>query len=59
MTGAGVLSIIICKISYQEEFGSIVLLKVDKNPKISFHNTILTFCLAVSFGVKNNKKVFA
>lgn len=47
MTSAGIFSIIICKLTYQEEFRLIVFFNVNKSLKIGLNNAILTFYLAI------------
>ena len=52
VTGAGVLGVIVRKLSHREKPGPVVLLEVDKSSKVCFHRAILAFCLAVSLRIK-------
>ena len=56
VASACILFVIICKLSHREESGPIILLEIDKDPKIGFHCTILTFGLAVSLRIKHGKE---
>lgn len=57
MASAGIFSVIIHKLIYQQKFNLIVLLKIDKNLKINLYNTLLLFDLAISLKIKSNKKL--
>ena len=56
MAGACVFRVIIRKLGHRQEPGPIVLLEINKNLKVRFHCTILTFGLAVSLRVKRGGK---
>lgn len=56
IVGAGIFSIVICKLSYWQEPDLIVLLKINKDLKIYFYYTILIFGLVINFRVKCSKK---
>ena len=47
MANASVLGIIISKLSYWQKLYLIILLKIDKNSKLSFYCTILLLDLVV------------
>lgn len=56
MTNASIFTVIICKLSYEDESDLINLFKVNKILKIDLHNTVLSFCLAFSLRIKSNGK---
>lgn len=56
-TNISILSIIIYKRNYQQMLYLVILLKVNKNLKLYFYYTILTFYLDISSKIKNYKKL--
>lgn len=48
VTGKYIYCINVGKFSYQKEFNIIILLIINRNPKINLYYTILLFCLAIS-----------
>lgn len=48
-----VFYIIISKFGYYQKFNPVILLKIDKNLKVNFYNTILLIYLAISLLVKS------
>ena len=53
IAGAGIFGIVIGKLYHRKKPYPIILLKVDKGLKISFHCTILPFSLAIYLQVKD------
>ena len=51
MAGARILGVVVCNLSYWEEPGPIVLLKVNKGLEVRFHCIILLFRWAVRLRV--------
>lgn len=56
MTGAFIIGIIICKPSYWKEPIPIILLEVDKDSKVHFYHTIVTFGPAVSLKIEGGEE---
>lgn len=56
MINASILCIIICEFRYYKESSLIDLFKIDKNLEVSFHNTVLPFCLAINLGIENGEE---
>ena len=56
VASTGIFGIIIGKFCYKKKLYLIILLKVDKNLKISFYYTILPFNLVVYLRIKSGKK---
>ena len=54
VAGACILGVVISKLSYWQEPCPIILLKIDKDSKISFHCAVLPLRLAVCLRVKGN-----
>ncbi len=57
MANACILLIIISEFSYWKEFSPIILFIIDENPKISLHQTILPFDLAIILRAKGSKEL--
>lgn len=55
MANISIFSIFIYKPSYWQKLGLIVLLKIDKNLKISFYSNFIPFCLAINLDMKDSK----
>ena len=51
-----IYGIIIGKLCYKKKLCLIILLKVDKNLKVSFYCTILSLSLTICLWVKSSKK---
>lgn len=51
-----ILCIFIGKFSYEKEFSSVILLVVDKNPKVGLYYSVLSLGLDVSLRIKSNKE---
>ena len=49
-----ILGIIISKLSHEQELSQIILLKIDKSPKIGLHGTLLRLRTTVSLRVKSS-----
>ena len=56
MANVGILGIIVGKLRYRKKPYPIILLKVDKSSKISFHYTILPFGLTISLLVEGGRE---
>lgn len=51
-----IFSIISYKLSYEQRFYIVILLKINKNSKIYSYYTIWTFDLTINLKMQNNKK---
>lgn len=47
VASASIFGIVICKFSYWQELGLIILFKIDENLKVSHYSTILPLGLAI------------
>lgn len=56
VTGADILSIIICKFGHGQKPCPVVLLKIDEYSKICLYRAILSFDLAVTLRVKGGRE---
>lgn len=56
MPGASAFYMIISKFSYWQDPSLVILLIINKNTKISFYNTVLSFDLAISLRIKSHKE---
>ena len=56
MARACILGVVIYKLSHWQEFGQIVLFKVNKSPNVSLYNAVLLFRLAISLRIKSYKE---
>lgn len=56
MANTSILGIIIYKFSYWQEFGLVILFKINKNLRIRFYHTILTIILAINLKIKDNRE---
>ena len=54
VAGAGILGIVVSKLRHGKKPCPIILLKVDKGLKVSFHRTILLLSLAVRLRVEGD-----
>ena len=53
MTDACIFLIVISKFGYRQKPSAIILLEIDKSPKIGLYNTVLLFCFAVYLRLKS------
>ena len=56
MANAGILGVFISKLCYKKKLYPIILLKVDKDLKVSFHCAIQSFGLIVHLWVEGNRE---
>ena len=56
VSGASILGIILSKLCHKQKPCPVILLKVDKSPKVGFHRAILPLSLNVYLRVKSNEK---
>ena len=56
IVNTSIFDFVINKLSNLQELYLIILVKINKNSKLHFYNTILFFYLLISLRVKNNKK---
>ena len=56
MAGILIFRIVVCVFSYWWKLSLIILLIVDKNPKIDLHCTVLPLDLTVNLSVESGKK---
>ena len=56
IVNTSIFDFVINKLSNLQELYLIILVKINKNSKLYFYNTILFFYLLISLRVKNNKK---
>lgn len=54
VAGACIVDIVISKFSHGQEPSHIVLLKIDKDLKISLHSAVLPLCLIVYLRIKSD-----
>ena len=57
MAAACIFGIVISKLSYGQKSRLVILLEVDKDLKVRFYCTILIFCLAICFQVKDDREL--
>ena len=56
ITGTDIFNIIINKLCYRKKLYSIILFEINKNLKISFYYTILSFNLAIYLWIEDNEE---
>ena len=54
MANACVFCIVVYKLAYQQQSFIIVLFEIDKDLKVRFYYTHLTFCLTICLQIKSN-----
>lgn len=57
MPNINILSVIIYKLSYWQEFYPVILLKVDINLEVYFYCTVFTLGLLIDWSIKYGRKL--
>ena len=56
VAGAGILDIIVCKLSRWQKVYPVILLPVHKHSEVYFHYAFLSLCLAIGLKMESYKK---
>ena len=54
---ACIFGVVVGKVNYLEELSLIILLVINKNPKVGFHHTILSLSLAGNLRMKGSQEL--